>query len=217
MPLFPVFCWVTCLFPTIHHQELLLLLVKSHVKLQSSTCSCCLPTMILVISSHLTLNCYQLSRFYEYLMPCLLLWALQLAYHTVVATCLNSDMGGGGGQSCCTGCPQFTLLIIGAADGLHVSSLKSCCPVLLDSLLTIRVIIGSIRCGWVICPFFFHHYMKNFIIQITQLFAHRGHKPAPGPFPIEQPTALPASERLRSLTDELSTQKSQFTAITTAI
>lgn len=94
VPLFPVFCWVTCLFPTIHHQELLLLLVKSHVKLQSSTCSCCLPTMILVIFSHLTLSCYQLSRFYENLMPCLLLWALQLAYHTVVATCLISDMGG---------------------------------------------------------------------------------------------------------------------------
>lgn len=80
---------------------------------------------------------------------------------------------GGGGQSCCTECPQFTLLIIGAADGLHVSSLKSCCPVLLDSLPTIRVIIGSIRCGWVICPFFFsplHEklYYPNYLVICSQ-------------------------------------------------
>lgn len=57
--------------------------------------------------------------------------------------------------------------------------------------------------------------MNDFMIQITQLFAHRGRKPALRPFPIAQPTALAASEQLRSLTDELITQKSQFTAINT--
>lgn len=92
--------------------------------------------------------------------PFLLSCAYILPYCHMVTTCLILDMGERG-QSCCTGWPHHTFLLLG---------LKPCSLLLVCSVL--GVIFGPIGCGWAISHSaeVFTTVMQEYVTQITQLF-----------------------------------------------